>query len=247
MKLNIFKKKQFTGNYKTWEDAVNNSEGYDSEQILKRAIHCRDWVLSGGAVYEQDLRMYHDKPWKPESLAALLWVHEKEGKLSVLDFGGSFGTSFYIHKDFLFPNTEWHIVEQKNYFKYGKNNYETEQLKFYENPRQCPKSNVLYLSGVLAYIENPYKTLKELLDLKIPYIILDRNHFLENPGAATRLTVQKTNKMTVLTSFPVWLFNKKQLLDIFLERGYEVKREWKELGTASEGMYYGGAFMVLKN
>lgn len=86
MRFNIFKKKQFTGNYKTWEDALKASGTYADDKILKRAIHCRDWVLSGGAVYEQDLRMYHDKPYKSESLAALLWIQSKDGKLSVLDF-----------------------------------------------------------------------------------------------------------------------------------------------------------------
>ncbi|GEM_PF-6209426 len=244
MKLNIFKKKQFTGNYETWQDALKAGGTYSDDKILKRAIHCRDWVLSGGAVYEQDLRMYHSKPFKPESLATLLWIQSKERKLSVLDFGGSFGTSFYIHKDFLLPNTQWYIVEQEKYFKYAKTHYETGQLKFYETPEGCPKSNVLYLSGVLAYLENPYKILEELLALKIPYIILDRNHFLDDSETPTKLTVQKTNKMTVPTSFPCHLFNKKDLMDMFSD--YEIIREWKEFGTASEGMYYGGCLFALK-
>ncbi len=245
MKFNIFSKKQFTGNYKSWDKARKHSIGYDDNKILKRAIHCRNWVLSGGAVYEQDLRMYHDKPFKPESLASLLWIYSKEGKLSVLDFGGSFGTSFYIHKDFLSPAVRWHIVEQENYFRYGKKHYETEQLKFYQTPEQCPNSNVLYLSGVLAYIENPYKTLRELLTLKIPYIIIDRNHFLRDLKAPTKLTIQRTNKMTVPTAFPCRLFNKKELMSAFSD--YEIIREWQEPETASEGMYYGGCLLVLKN
>lgn len=135
-------------------------------------------------------------------------------------------------------------MEQEKYFRYGKAHYETGQLKFYETPKDCPNSNVLYLSGVLAYLENPYKTLKELFALKIPYIILDRNHFLDNSETATKLTVQKTNKMTIPTSFPCRLFNKKELLDKFSD--YEIIREWKESGTASEGMHYGGALLVLK-
>lgn len=240
----IGKSKQFQGNYSTWEEARNQSTGYDSDLILKRAIHCRNWVIKGGASYEQDLRMYHDKPFKPESLASLLWIYTQENKLRVLDFGGSFGTSYYIHLDFLNGlDLKWNVVEQKKYIDYAKKNYETEKLKFFHTYDKCQDINVLYLSGVLAYTESPYKILKELLTLGTDYIIIDRNHFLKDPLSKTRLAVQKTKKMTFPTSFPVWLFNKNELMEVL--SNYEIVREWKE-NMESEGMYYGGALLKLK-
>jgi hypothetical protein len=72
MRLNIFKKKQFTGNYQKWEDAKKASDGYDNSKILERAIKARKLVLDGNALYERDLRVFHEKPYMSESLAFLL-------------------------------------------------------------------------------------------------------------------------------------------------------------------------------
>ena len=238
-------KKQFTGNYKTWQEALKNSEGYDNNKILERAIKTRRLVLDGVAKYERDLRVFHDKPYVSESLAFLLWVYSKERKLSVLDIGGSFGTSYYQHLDFLkhIPDLRWAIVEQANYVEYGKKNFETKELKFFKTHAEATASaapNVLYLSGVLPYLEKPHEMLRELLSLKIPYVILDRNQFTDGP---TRLTVQKTTKMTFPTSFPCWLFNRKELMALFSE--YNILREFR--GGETEGMYYGGCLLTLSS
>ncbi len=247
MKLNIFKKRQFTGNYKTWEEAKKASEGYGNDKIFARAVKTRRLVLDGIAKYERDLRVFHEKPYVPESLAFLLWVYSKEKTLSVLDFGGSFGTSYYQHRDFLkhVENLRWSIVEQEHYVEYGQKNFETKELKFFKTYGEAltySKPNVLYLSGVLPYLEKPYETLNELLALKIPYILLDRNQFLQNPESPTLLTIQKTTKMTFPTSFPCWIFNKKEMLSVFSD--YEIMREFRD--SENEGVYYGGCLLTLK-
>lgn len=239
----LFRKRQFQGNFKTWSDAKNASKGYETDDILKRAIHCRDLVLSGKAKYEQDLRVYHTDPFKPESLSALLWIYKEESKLNVLDFGGSFGTSFYIHNRFL-ENLymKWNVVEQEKYVKYAKEHYETGQLKFHYSINECKDINVVYLSGVLAYLEYPYDVVNQLVELKPKYIILDRNHTLDNPDEKTRLTIQVTNKMTIPTSYPCWLFNEKDIINAF--NGYEIIANWKE--KTNENMNYQGMLLRLK-
>ncbi len=238
------REKQFTGNYKTWAEAKKASEGYDNDKILARAIKTRRLVLDGIALYERDLRVFHEKPYVPESLAFLLWVYSKEQKLSVLDFGGSFGTSYYQHQDFLkhLPDLHWSIVEQENYVDYGKKNFETKELKFFKTHKEATAHsvpNMLYLSGVLPYLPEPYEMLRELLSLRIPYILLDRNQFTNGP---TKLTVQKTTKMTFPTSFPCTIFNKKELMAMFTD--YEILREFR--GPEDEGVYYGGCLLTLK-
>jgi putative methyltransferase (TIGR04325 family) len=161
-----------------------------------------------------------------------------------LDFGGSFGTSYYQHLDFLkhLDSLKWNIVEQKNYVKYGKENFETEALKFFETPEAATMHstpNLLYLGCVLSYIEKPYEKLREFLSMKIPYILLERNQFTNGP---TKLTVQKTNKMTFPTSFPCWIFNKEEMLAMFSD--YEILREFN--GSENENVYYGNCLLVLK-
>jgi putative methyltransferase (TIGR04325 family) len=161
-----------------------------------------------------------------------------------LDFGGSFGTSYYQHLDFLkhIDDLHWSVVEQQNYVDYGKNHFETKELKFFKTYEEATKHNspnLLYLSCVLPYLEKPYEILKELIALKIPYVILNRNQFRDGP---TKLTVQKTTKMTFPASFPCWIFNKKEMLGVFSD--YEILREFR--GPENEGVYYGGALLVLK-
>jgi len=56
--LDIFRrgitKYGFFGNFSTWEDAVNASTGYDSDEIIKKIKESLLKVKSGEAVYERD-------------------------------------------------------------------------------------------------------------------------------------------------------------------------------------------------
>ena len=143
------------------------------------------------------------------------------GTLKVLDFGGSLGSSYYQNKKFLdsLENVSWNIVEQKNFVDIGRLEFQDDKLKFYYSISDCIKNqnpNVLLLSSVLQYIENPYKLLDEILEYDFDFILLDRMIFSkENKG--DMITIQNVN-LKGYSSIPSWLFSEDKLLSYFYNK-----------------------------
>src|SRR3990167_5203275 len=117
--LEILKKPSkygYFGNYKTWQEALNNSIGYDSTAILEKVKNSLIKVKNGEAVYERDSVLFNKIEYSWPVLAGLLWAASQSGnKLTVLDFGGSLGSSYFQNRNFLeHVNLKWYIVEQEN-------------------------------------------------------------------------------------------------------------------------------------
>lgn len=131
------------------------------------------------------------------------------GRLSVLDFGGSLGTTYFQLSPLLngLKELSWNIVEQENHVRVGMQELANEQLRFYSKLEDVErwKPNVLLLSSVLQYLPDPYKELEKLLELKIPTVIVDRTPF--STSGEEYLTVQHVPKEIHEASYPVWIFS----------------------------------------
>ena len=199
------------GNYSSWEEAKSNSVGYDSEIIVEKVKDSLLRVKHGEAIYERDSILFDEIQYSWGLLAGLLRAAlENDGKLCVLDFGGSLGSTYYQNREFLssLRSLQWCVVEQPLFVDCGKEFFEEDQLKFYATIEEClnkHKPNVLLLSGVLQYLERPYKWIEKFVGLKIPYIIIDRTAFVE--GEKEILTVQNVPESIYLASYPAWFFN----------------------------------------
>ena len=72
------------------------------------------------------------------------------GVLSVLDFGGSLGSTYYQNKKFLdsLDDVSWNIVEQKHFVDAGKEDFEDERLRFSYDIESCvvKKNQIFYHS-----------------------------------------------------------------------------------------------------
>src|SRR5690242_10882804 len=105
----------FVGNYSTWSEARDASSGYDSPSILEHVTSAMLKVVKGKAAYERDSVTFDRVSYPYPLLAALLRVASiSNGFLSVLDFGGSLGSSYMQCRDFLacIENLRWSVVEQ---------------------------------------------------------------------------------------------------------------------------------------
>ncbi|MFX6023693.1 hypothetical protein ABTF26_21895, partial [Acinetobacter baumannii] len=73
----------------------------------------------------------------------------------------------------------------------GKEHFETDQLRFYENIASCikeQKPNIIIFCGVLQYINDTYELLNTVKESGIPYLLLD---FVGYSGRDTdRITIQ---------------------------------------------------------
>lgn len=211
----------WTGNYATWEEANDLCTGYDNQIILNKCLDSLLKVKNGEAVYERDSYLFDKIQYSWALLAILLKISaENNGRLCVLDFGGSLGSTYYQNKDFLksVVNLEWYIVEQPHFVNCGKENFQDDNLKFYHNIEEClskHKPNVLLLSGVLQYLEHPYEWVDRFVGYSFPYIILDRTSFIEDDE---RLTLQKVPEIIYEASYPCWFFNEQQFVGAFSKK-----------------------------
>ena len=229
--LNQSKEYGFFGDYSLWEDALKDSVGYDSDIILEKVKNSLLQVKEGKAIYERDSVLFDKIEYSFPVLAVLLKIAlENDGKLSVLDFGGSLGSSYYQCRDFLSDIKElrWSIVEQPNFVKCGKQYFANEQLRFYEDIQTClkhEKPDVILLSSVIQYLEKPYEFLCEIIQSGFRYITVDRTAFTLSDNKDI-ITVQKVPREIYEASYPAWFFNENKFLSVF-QKEYNIILEFQ--------------------
>jgi putative methyltransferase (TIGR04325 family) len=133
-RLKVLFTNKFTGSYKSWEDALAHSKGYDSKDIFEKVKNSALKVNRGEAAFERDSVVFDKIEYSWPLLAALMWATAKEnGRLDVLDFGGSLGSTYLQNRKFLEPidDFSWNIVEQEHFVKCGKEIFESDRLKFF--------------------------------------------------------------------------------------------------------------------
>jgi len=236
----------WSGNYSSWAEARAASTGYDSHVILEKVQASLLKVKKGEVAYERDSVLFDEIRYSWPLLAGLMWIAALgEGKLNVLDFGGSLGSSYYQNRKFLetLPLVHWSIVEQKAFVKAGRKCFENDALKFYSNIDSCLKQrspNSIILSGVIQYIEDPYALLERLTSLRFEYILFDRTPFIT--GKRDRLTIQKVSPEIYQASYPCWFFAKDRFRAFFYDN-YETVAEFEGLDIANITSTFDGCIL----
>jgi hypothetical protein len=221
-----------SGDYRSWDEAMAASTGYDSEIILEKTRTALLKVKNGEAVYERDSVLFDEIEYAWPLLTGLMWVAAKSGgKLNVLDFGGSLGSTYFQNRCFLrhLSYVRWNIVEQPQHVKTGKECFEDKQLRFYPTIKHClaeNELNVVILGGVLQYLEHPFEVLDELLRLRCDHIIIDRTPFWDGP--TDRLCIQNVPPTIYPASYPSWIFSRHNFLNQISEKGFEVFMEFDD-------------------
>lgn len=242
----------FSGHYADWATASAHASGYDSAIILERIKQATLKVQSGEVAFERDSVVFNEVQHSYPVLAGLLRAGaDHDAQLSVLDFGGSLGSSYFQCRNFLsvFPSLKWGIVEQEHFVRCGQEFFETNQLRFFYTIKECIQQttpNVALLSGVLQYLSEPYEVLDKLMESNIPYIVIDRTPFAERDGDC--ITVQHVPPSIYPASYPCRIFGRQSFLNKFRGR-YEVAAQFESndsSATASRLKFtFGG--MILRN
>lgn len=205
-------KQIWTGPYESWATAAAETSGFDNELILTKCKAALLKVKNGEAVYERDSVLFDEIQYSWGLLAGLQKAAlANEGRLCVMDFGGSLGSSYFQNRKFLQTVRElkWCIIEQPNFVTCGQDYFANEQLQFYYTINEClqeNKPNVLLLSSVLQYLEKPYDWIEKFLRLQIPFIIVDRTAFVKKENDI--LTLQNVPEEIYQASYPAWFFGK---------------------------------------
>ncbi len=212
------------GNYKNWEAVKKECIGYDNDTIFEKVKQATFKVKKGEAAFERDSVTF-DKIEFDEKLLSLFTtiLKENNNSLTVLDFGGALGSVYFQYRQLLGKNVSinWNVVEQGHFVDFGKKEMQDNELHFYHSPQEVvnkTKIDVLLLSSVLSYLEEPYKMLNALMALSIKYIVIDRNLFLSNEE---RLTKQIVPKTIYEASYPCWILNEEKVTETLLSK-YEL-------------------------
>jgi len=235
--MSLFKRKKkekslygWFGNYKSWDELTALSGGYESDNILEITKNSLLKIKNGLAVYERDSVLFDKKIYPYSIISTLLYTAiECGGKLNIIDFGGSLGSTYYQVRD-LIPSsveTHWSVVEQKEYVKCGQSLFEDDVLKFHfdiAESMSARKADILLLSSVIQYLEKPHDFLDEIKAYDFKYILFDRTSFIKD-DQPDRLTLQIVPPDIYKAEYPAWFFNEKKILEHFTE--YDVKLEFE--------------------
>jgi len=261
---------QFSGDYPSWQSALDAAGGYDTPAILERVREAALKVKRGEAVFERDSVCFDHEEYRWPTLACLLRIAaENGGKLRVLDFGGSLGSSYFQHRKhfreldfggslgcFYFQHRKffnalkeirWAVVEQSHFVACGKSEFQSEYLYFYDSIKECIADgsvDVIFCSSVLQYLERPYSILDSLAETGAEYIIIDRTGFVRSPRDI--LSVQYASFGEYKRNLPAWFLAKGDVIRRLSNKGYELEVEFpcQESADIKDSEFVGMAFKL---
>ncbi len=213
----------YSGDYASWADARAVSTGYEEAVILERTRAALAKVVRGEAAFERDAVTF-DTLELPRPLLDILFqaAAGHAGRLSVLDFGGALGSTYYQCRSALahLAGLEWSVVELPRNVACGQREFATAHLKFYPTIGDClqeRRPSVLLLSGVLQCLPEPWAFLRDAARHGFEWIVLDRTPLID--AARDRLTVETVSPRIYPASYPSWFFSRSRLTE-HLPAGY---------------------------
>lgn len=204
---------RFVDDYPTWESASAAAAGYSQSAILAQVEQATEDVISGRAAFERDGVAFDEIEYRWPVAAALLWQAARDGgRLNVLDFGGSLGSTYRQYTPLIEGlNVRWGVVEQANYVAAGRR-FANEQLSFHDTIGACTTEvhpRVGLLSSVLQYLASPYEVLDAIALSEVEVIIIDRTPMTELDRDVPAVQVVPPSIYTA--SYPAWLFSRERL------------------------------------
>ena len=89
----------WSGDYQNWEEASAHCTNYENASILKKVKAALIEVRDGRAAFERDSVLFQTPDYNWPLLSTLLWAFGKESNtLTILDFGGSLGSTYFQHR-----------------------------------------------------------------------------------------------------------------------------------------------------
>jgi len=208
--------------YKTWEEAEKDCEVYDEKAIQEKLKTAILKVKNGQAVYERDGIIYDQIYYSWPLLSHLLLAaSQNNNQLSLIDFGGSLGTTFFQNKKYLnqLNKVQWDVVELGYLIETGKKEIAEKGLDFFYTIEDAIKTNgkhnILITNGVFPYLEKPYELFNLFKSFNFEYIIIESTYF--NYEARDRICIQKTNPKAYTAFYPCWLLDYEKVKAYFMD------------------------------
>lgn len=165
--------------YNSYNEALTECTryGYENEELCHM-------VADKTRVYFEELKK--NTPHLNYANAFLLYAigqtfDNSNGSVSLLDFGGACGTHYFSTRKFLPPDLrfKWIVIEAKRMVQAAKlKKLSGNELFFMDNINKVIESDskidLVYTSGAIQYVDEPYDCLKKLLKVGATYILFER-------------------------------------------------------------------------
>lgn len=219
----------YRGDFASWEEARHASRGYADPALMERVVASARAVRDGQAAWERDTVLFQ----VPEANAPLLSALRRAaaahgGNLHLVDFGGALGSTWWQHRPWLLDlaSVRWSVVEQPAIVEAGRREFTHAPLRFFASLDECCAAeapDVVLLSSVLPYVEDPRGLLADLSARRLDTLIIDRTGFVER--GRDRLTVQQVPPSIYAASYPCWFLDRGSLRRS-LASEWQVVEEW---------------------
>ena len=249
-----FKRKIYgwSGDYPNWQQALEKCSGYNAANILEKVLSAVLKVKAGEAAYERDSVLFDTAAYSYPLLSAVLWIALKNNNsISVTDFGGSLGSTYFQNKKFLddIRVLYWNIIEQSGFVDAGRKFIEDERLKFFpiiDDAITNYGTDLLIIACALQYMEKPYELIDQLTRLNIPYIFIDNTPY--NFERRDRITIQKVPPSIYTASYPCWFLDYDKVKQAFSNKYTMLSEHYNEDVIELDGrkIPYKGFLMELK-
>ena len=219
----------FLGPFSSWQEAVSHSTGYNSDLIVDRVRNALLRVKCGEASCERDSVTFSTKQYSfPVLVGLLLAALRSGGPLTVLDVGGSLGSSYFLYRDLLESGSllRWHVIEQQKFVECAKQYFENEELRFFarvDDGLRDAQPNIALFSGVLQYLEHPHEMVDAIVRHAPHHIVIDRTPFSQLTTDV--LMVQVVPPDIYRATYPSWIFC-ASLVDDLGAKGYRLLTDW---------------------
>ncbi len=208
----------YRAGFSDWQAAKAASGGYAHDAIIERVVAATDAVVAGRAAAERD-GVILDRLQPPFHLLApmLAAALEREGRLVVVDFGGALGTLYRQCRPLLgsVRRLRWHVVEQAAFARIGHQNYENDELAFFDSLQAACAAeapDVVLMSSVLQFLPDVAPVLSAVTSSGARYLLVDRTPFRDAPQDA--VFVQEVPPSIYAASYPMRAFS----LQLWFER-----------------------------
>jgi putative methyltransferase (TIGR04325 family) len=194
---------------------------YENKELVKV-------VLEKTKIYKRSLELHSGLG--REYLLTAINLSSRNGKCKVLDFGGACGAEYFLIKSLLNIDFYWTVVETPEMIKQAKE-LATYHLKF---TTRLPKNvDLVYSSGALQYLNEPYTMLEKLVKLRPKYIFLKRLVVGEEKDYIQKSRLKDNGPGPLPKGFrdrniyyPAKILSKEKILSIF--KGFRIIKEFTE-------------------
>ncbi len=200
---------RWSGAFSSFAEASMGARGYNDPDILRRVEDSVRSVLAGQAAYERDGVLFHDAEVRGLCLAAIGLAALPGRPTMVVDFGGSLASTWLQHRRAISFALDWRVVEQPHFVDSGKNLFGAvlNAPRFYGSINDALNSqeepDLVLVSAVLHYLPDPEKIIREILEARPRFILVERT---PEGGSQERFCLQEVPARIYPASYPCRIF-----------------------------------------